>query len=301
MNFTIKFAGKGKAKPTDIDWMYYSPNTYKSDTKYTITYEENDQQNYIYGTEPANSDISKYLEIELGNDALLSTELYPDAEIEPTRAVYHGVFTYNTKGEFVSGTIESASFAAGRTEHSMTFSSGIKVNNTSFYGIGKKLFEEEVERNGRIQGGIQLEDRQYFLDGWDDSPFGQDLIGTPNSKGVNSEAEGNDTKPIFKINAPSRFKVKNIDKIINFNPSIDTLEINTDSFGIDRTATFASGKNKKTVKKKLVKQDFDFLYDEKKGGLYFNENGSDKGFGDGGIIAILKGAPDLTAENLEFA
>ena len=34
--------------------------------------------------------------------------------------------------------------------------------------------------------------------------------------------------------------------------------------------------------------------------LYFNENGSDKGFGDGGIIAILKGAPELTSDNLEF-
>ena len=55
-------------------------------------------------------------------------------------------------------------------------------------------------------------------------------------------------------------------------------------------------------KQKAVKShtDFDFLYDEKKGGLYFNENGSDKGFGEGGIIAILKGAPDLTSDNLEF-
>ena len=56
----------------------------------------------------------------------------------------------------------------------------------------------------------------------------------------------------------------------------------------------------KEVKTKLAKQDFDFLYDHKKGGLYFNENGADKGFGDGGIIAILKGAPDLTINNLDF-
>ena len=102
------------------------------------------------------------------------------------------------------------------------------------------------------------------------------------------------------ITQPSKFRVKNIDKIINFNPSTDTLEIDTDSFGINSSATFAAGKNKKVVKKKLAKQDFDFLYDEKKGGLYFNENGADKGFGDGGIIAILKGSPDLTSGNLEF-
>ena len=73
-----------------------------------------------------------------------------------------------------------------------------------------------------------------------------------------------------------------------------------DSFGTASSATFASGKNKKEVKKILAKQDLDFLYDQKKGGLYFNENGADKGFGEGGIIAILKGAPDLTSDNLEF-
>ena len=102
------------------------------------------------------------------------------------------------------------------------------------------------------------------------------------------------------LKKPTKFKRKNIDKITKFNYSTDTLEIDTDSFGIDRSATFAAGKNKKAVKKKLAKKDFDFLYDEKKGGLYFNENGADKGFGDGGIIAILKGAPDLTSSNLEF-
>ena len=112
--------------------------------------------------------------------------------------------------------------------------------------------------------------------------------------GINNPTEQN------KLDAPARFNKKSADKITNFNPSTDTLEIDTDSFGIDSSATFASGKNKKEIKKKLAKQDFDFLYDQKKGGLYFNENGSDKGFGEGGIIAILKGAPDLTSDNLDF-
>jgi hypothetical protein len=102
------------------------------------------------------------------------------------------------------------------------------------------------------------------------------------------------------VSKPLKYKRRFIDKNTNFNSSIDTLEIDTDSFGLDSSATFAAGKNKKTVKKKLAKLDIDFLYDEKKGGLYFNENGADKGFGDGGIIAILKGAPELTSGNLEF-
>jgi len=98
----------------------------------------------------------------------------------------------------------------------------------------------------------------------------------------------------------SKFNRKSADKITNFNPSTESLEIDTVSFGIDSSATFAAGKNRKVVKNKLAKLDIDFLYDEKKGGLYFNENSADKGFGDGGIIAILKGAPDLTSGNLEF-
>ena len=105
---------------------------------------------------------------------------------------------------------------------------------------------------------------------------------------------------INAIQEPKKYRNKFADKIINFNPSADTLEIDTDSFGIDSSATFAAGKNMKAVKKKLANKDFDFLYDKKKGGLYFNENGADKGFGDGGIIAILKGAPDLTSSNFEF-
>jgi len=112
--------------------------------------------------------------------------------------------------------------------------------------------------------------------------------------------DGKNVDDKLELIKPKNFNKKSADKITNFNPSTDTLEIDTDSFGIDSSATFASGKNKKVVKKKLAKQDFDFLYDEKKGGLYFNENGSDKGFGDGGIIAILKGAPELTSSNLEF-
>ena len=79
------------------------------------------------------------------------------------------------------------------------------------------------------------------------------------------------------MQTPSKFNKKSADKVTNFNPSTDTLKIDTDSFDIDSSATFAAGKNKRVVKKKLAKLDIDFLYDEKKGGLYFNENGADKG------------------------
>ena len=77
-------------------------------------------------------------------------------------------------------------------------------------------------------------------------------------------------------------------------------------FGLDRHtefvygSNFAIGSSKKEIKKNLATQDFDFIYEKNKDVLYFNENGSEKGFGDGGIIAILKGGPSLTVSNLEF-
>ena len=102
------------------------------------------------------------------------------------------------------------------------------------------------------------------------------------------------------IRAPRRFKRKSVDIITDFNPSVDVLEVDTDSFDVVNPANFAVAANKKMLKRRLAKQDFSFLYNQKKGELFFNENGVDKGFGDGGIIAILKGAPDLTVNNLNF-
>ncbi|RNC94068.1 MAG: hypothetical protein ED554_00265 [Synechococcus sp. YX04-3] len=156
-----------------------------------------------------------------------------------------------------------------------------------------------------LQSVSTLEDRPQTWNEDIDPKYKADFLGEfdhiINPSSMSSVNDGT-KNPIEqdKLYAPKKFNKKSADKITNFNPSTDTLEIDTDSFGIDSSATFASGKNKKEVKKKLAKQDFDFLYDEKKGGLYFNENGSDKGFGEGGIIAILKGGPDLSASNLEF-
>ena len=118
-------------------------------------------------------------------------------------------------------------------------------------------------------------------------------------KFVNSS--GQDDQAIAPINAPKKYNKKSADKITEFNLKTDVLKIDADSFGIDgSSATYSAGKNNRKVKKNLAKQDFDFLYDQKKGWLYFNENGAGKGLGDGGIVAILKGAPALTMEHIDF-
>ena len=301
VEYTIKAADKGR-KYQEVEWTYFSPQAYETDIKYTVIDKDGDQQAFPSGSEPSGYDISKYNEWELGKDAISRTwTLGINESKSATRVVYIGEFTYSKKGEFKGGVINSSAAASkggsAGIEYTFTFENPLKVLSTNFYGIGQdELIAKESTSN--IEYSITNEAKKYFPKGWERNPFGLDLIKSAEKGENNNIRDENDS--ITKIDSPKKFNKKSSDKITNFNPSTDTLEIDTDSFGIDSSATFSSGKNKKIVKKKLAKQDFDFLYDEKKGGLYFNENGAEKGFGEGGIIAILKGSPELTSGNLEF-
>ena len=157
------------------------------------------------------------------------------------------------------------------------------VSNSKVRTVDTIMGYEDEGQSGEVMSWFQEIDSKALKRIW----------GTPDSY-VSSKAK------IVSINRPFEFNNKSVDQITNFNRLIDTLKIDIDSFDINTAVTFASARNKRSVKKKLNKQNFDFLFDEKKGGLYFNENGAEKGFGDGGIIAILKGVPDLTSDNLIF-
>ena len=210
------------------------------------------------------------------------------------------ILTFDLKGDFISK--EQA--GSGWRNHNTTYEIDAKrieklqVKNWSpleEWAILNRDLLTEAEETNKEYTRIEEWGYQKFREINPDDPMLEGYgveISNPTEPSQSSKQEA--------IRLPNKFNKKSADKIINFDPSTDTLEIDTDSFGIDNSATFASGKSKKTVKKKLAKQNFDFIYDERKGGLYFNENGADKGFGDGGIIAILKGAPDLTSSNLEF-
>ena len=70
--------------------------------------------------------------------------------------------------------------------------------------------------------------------------------------------------------------------------------------GMD-TGTFAIATSKQELKQ-LMTSDADVVYDKKKGKLYLNENGEEKGWGDkkvGGLLAKLKGKPALSAESFD--
>ena len=75
------------------------------------------------------------------------------------------------------------------------------------------------------------------------------------------------------------------------------------SFSVQGTdgGTFAIASSKKELKQ-LMKSDADVVYDQSKGKLFLNENGTAKGWGAkkvGGLVAKFKGKPELTADQFD--
>ena len=90
------------------------------------------------------------------------------------------------------------------------------------------------------------------------------------------------------------FGKKNADLITNFDPASQRLEIDAQSFGTEPDALFAVFKAKKM--KKASRWAADFVYHQRSGRLFFNENGGKKGWGSGGLFAVLQGKPAVTSD-----
>ena len=115
--------------------------------------------------------------------------------------------------------------------------------------------------------------------------------------------KGTNVADAFTFDSFDVFTKKGADKIIGFDSSQgDTIAVSRFAFPAlqDASDIKFTSTNKKKDLKSLGKQDYDFVYFEKKGKLYFDGNGSDKKWGDsseGGLVAILKGKPELTQED----
>ena len=97
----------------------------------------------------------------------------------------------------------------------------------------------------------------------------------------------------FLFNQLSEYGKKKADKINDFNPEEgDSILVDKDVFDLSNKIKIKVVAGKK-ASKKAAKSINDFIYDDKKGLLYFNENGESKGWGDGGLFAKLQGAPKL--------
>lgn len=99
----------------------------------------------------------------------------------------------------------------------------------------------------------------------------------------------------FLFNQPGGFGNRYVDKIRDFNPQEgDSILLDNDVFSLGEEITIEVVSNR-TEARKASRKDVDFVYHENTGLLYFNENGRERGWGDGGQFAILQGSPELGA------
>lgn len=99
--------------------------------------------------------------------------------------------------------------------------------------------------------------------------------------------------------APS-FGRGSADPITNFSPKEkDKLQIQLSQFGANAAGTFKVARNPKALGKALATST-DFIYLKSSGELIYNENGSEAGYGLGGVFARIEGNPVIKLSNIGF-
>jgi hypothetical protein len=124
----------------------------------------------------------------------------------------------------------------------------------------------------------------------------QDLIGA--SKGA-LRLTGGEGADKFVFSERDLFGSRGADTITDFNPEDgDKLVISPNALpGLTETPVFGSVTSKKALKS-AQRSDSDLIYYQPLGQLFYDQNGSRKGFGKGGLFAVIAGAPMLTADDL---
>ena len=129
------------------------------------------------------------------------------------------------------------------------------------------------------------------------------IIGTASDEiiaggATKDKVKGGAGADVFVFNAPGGFGNKQMDVIRDFSSSQgDSLVLSKDQFGSLASISFETALKRKQVKQLASSSDSTILYMQKSGKLYYNENGSEDGFGVGGVFAKLKGAPELGASD----
>ena len=97
----------------------------------------------------------------------------------------------------------------------------------------------------------------------------------------------------FLFETPGEFGKESADVVTDFNPDEgDVLAISQEAFSGVTRIKFKSASGKREAKQQ-GRSNKNFIYDEKKGMLYYDANGKKNGWGDGGEFAQLLGAPEI--------
>lgn len=162
----------------------------------------------------------------------------------------------------------------------------IQLNNPATFYLEKSI----VLGSSDVNSGLVGTKKKDKITG---TSQGEVLAGM-NGKDVLKGGAGADG---FLFNQPGGFGNKHEDKIKDFDSDEgDSILLDQGSFALGKKVKIKSYRVKNKVKK-AEKSKNDFVYDEKNGLLYFNENGKQEGWGDGGLFVKLQGTPELGADN----
>ncbi|RNC86599.1 MAG: hypothetical protein ED554_12755 [Synechococcus sp. YX04-3] len=101
----------------------------------------------------------------------------------------------------------------------------------------------------------------------------------------------------FLFQNPDAFGKKEADKIKDFDSEEgDSLLLDKEVFGLGKKIKLKVVTGNKAANQAAQTRN-QIIYDNKRGFLYFNENGKEDGWGDGGLFVKLKGAPELGVDD----
>ncbi|WP_353291977.1 SBBP repeat-containing protein [Synechococcus sp. M16CYN] len=153
-----------------------------------------------------------------------------------------------------------------------------------------ELREAVIIRNQVVSNIILGTSKKDIITGTQDAEI---LVGCLNKDQLEGKGGGDG----FLFHKRDDFGKSKKDNIVDFDPTEgDSILIDGDVYGVSSAFDFEAVENKKSAKQ-VAKTSVDFIYNEKNGNLYFNENGASKGWGDGGFFAKLIGAPELGASD----
>lgn len=138
-----------------------------------------------------------------------------------------------------------------------------------------------------------------------------DILASSNNK---TKLEGGSGSDVFIYHGKKQYKNGKADTIIDFSTNEDSIAFSRRSLGFNakqwekaqiagNELEFKSADTRKDLMK-MKNQEISFIYFQENsadfGKLFYNQNGSKKGYGDGGLIVKLQGAPDLLEGNISI-
>ena len=245
------------------------------------------------------------------NDSVLGLVTISGSGVEPLDAGKGSLATLNlqvrtdatlgsTQIQLISASLNEDNIAASLSNPEIIVLSELKSiestnsikyrKNVSTYNLENPVITEDITFNTIIVGTKKKD----TITG---SSQGEILTGFK-GKDILIGGGGADGFLFTGSNSQIDFGLKKAYKIKDFKPDEgDSMLIEKELFGNRKSISFKAVSGKEQTKKAMQRTSKLFVYDDIRGRLYLNENGRNKGWGDGGLFAVLEGAPELGVDN----